>query len=181
MASVTDVTVNATVPIAWLEQNPRGLLNEDGLYQFYRGDGTPLATSLDFGFAALGLHVVLERAEWSTGSGGREIVVEVPPIDAPTYQGFALYAYWTADGEQPALVPITQAVVRGTVQILAQAVAINPAGEIEYDGNRYLTGEAPMADGHIAQIVIADAPLRAQAEIIVQIPPAQQSGDAEPD
>jgi hypothetical protein len=85
------------------------------------------------------------------------------------------------DGEQQAaLLPMAMIAVRGRVKVVAQAVTVSPSGEIVYDGNRYLTGTAPMADGQQAQIVIADAQgqRRTQADFPVYIPPPEPENRA---
>lgn len=106
-------------------------------------------------------------------------VVGFPQQRGPAFKGEPHYAYWTADGEQPLLVPMATAVVQGTVMIISQAVTVSPTGEIVYDGNRYLTGTAPTAQGQ-AQIVVADADgqRRTQADFPVYIPPPEPENRA---
>jgi hypothetical protein len=157
-------SVSANVPTEWLERNARAVTGDDGQIPFYRSDGSPLVTSETFNMAALGQHLA---AHPELVAGGTD--VEIPPIHGPAFKGELLYAYWSADGEQPVLVPVATVVVRGRVEVLTQAVTVGPTGEILYGGNRYQTGTAPMADGQQARIIVADGQdqTRAQADFPV--------------
>jgi hypothetical protein len=130
------VTVSANVPTEWLERNAHAVAQDDGQIPFYRSDGSQLVTAETFNMAAIGQHL-MAHPELVAGEGVTEFDVEIPPINGPAFKGERLYAYWTADGEQPVLVPVAMAVVRGTVKVLTQAVTVSPTGEIVYDGNRY--------------------------------------------
>src|SRR5271156_1613885 len=172
------LSVAASVPTAWLERNAHAVLDDDRKIAFYRSDGSPLATSDEFNMAALAQHL-MSHPELVPGDQAIESDVETPPINGPAFKGEPLYAYWTADGKQPLLVPVATAIVRGTVMIISQAVTVSPTGEIVYDGNRYLIGTAPTAQGQ-AQIVVADADgqRRTQADFPVYIPPPQPENRA---
>jgi hypothetical protein len=148
-------SVSANVPTEWLERSARAVTGDDGQIPFYRSDGSPLVTSETFNMAALGQHLAA-HPELVAGGTDAEVDVEIPPIHGPAFKGELLYAYWSADGEQPVLVPVATVVVRGRVEVLTQAVTVGPTGEILYGGNRYQTGTAPMADGQQARIVVAD-------------------------
>ena len=148
--------VSANVPTDWLERNPHahGVLQDNGQIQFYRSDRSPLVTSDIFNNAVLteGLAANPELIADPT----RETDVEMQG-GGPMYEGEPLYAYWTADdGEPPIFVPVAMVVVRGTAKMLTpDAVNLNlvPSSEVVYDGNSFLTGTAPMADGSQARIV----------------------------
>lgn len=135
---ITDarLSVSANVPTEWPERNAHAVAQDDGQILFYRSDGSQLVTSETFNTAAMGQHLAA-HPELVAGEGETEFDVETTPINEPAFTGERLYAYWTADGEQPVLVPVAMAVVRGTVKVLTQAVTVSPAGEIVYDGNRY--------------------------------------------
>jgi hypothetical protein len=135
---ITDarLSVSANVPTEWPERNAHAVAQDDGQILFYRSDGSQLVTSETFNTAAMGQHLAA-HPELVAGEGETEFDVETTPINEPAFTGERLYAYWTADGEQPVLVPVAMAVVRGTVTVLTQAVTVSPAGEIVYDGNRY--------------------------------------------
>jgi hypothetical protein len=148
-------SVSANVPTEWLERNARAVTGDDGQIPFYRSDGSPLVTSETFNMAALGQHLAA-HPELVAGGTDAEVDVDIPPLHGPAFKGELLYAYWSADGEQPVLVPVATVVVRGRVEVLTQAVTVGPTGEILYGGNRYQTGTAPMADGQQARIVVAD-------------------------
>ncbi|MDT5318215.1 MAG: hypothetical protein QOD88_737, partial [Mycobacterium sp.] len=90
-----------------------------------RSDGSQLVTSETFNMAAMGQHL-MAHPELVAGEGETEFDVETPPIHGPAFKGERLYAYWTADGEQPVLVPVAMVVVRGTVKVLTQAVTVSP-------------------------------------------------------
>jgi hypothetical protein len=129
-------SVSANVPTEWLERNARAVTGDDGQIPFYRSDGSPLVTSETFNMAALGQHLAA-HPELVAGGTDAEVDVEIPPLHGPAFKGELLYAYWSADGEQPVLVPVATVVVRGRVKVLTQAVTVGPTGEILYDGNRY--------------------------------------------
>jgi hypothetical protein len=135
---ITDamLSVSANVPPEWLERNAHAVAQDDGQILFYRSDGSQLVTSETFNMAAMGEHL-MAHPELVAGEGETEFDGETPPINEPAFKGERLYAYWTADGEQPVLVPVAMVVVRGTVKVLTQAVTVSPTGEIVYDGNRY--------------------------------------------
>ena len=135
---ITDarLSVSANVPTEWLERNAHAVAQDDGQIPFYRSDGSQLVTSETFNVAAMGQHLVAHPV-LVAGEGETEFDVETPPIYEPAFKGERLYAHWTADGEQPVLVPVAMVVVRGTVKVLTQAVTVSPTGEIVYDGNRY--------------------------------------------
>ena len=136
--NITDATlsVSANVPTEWLERNAHAVAQDDGQILFYKSDGSQLVTSETFNMAAMSQHL-MAHPELVAGEGETEFDVETPPINGPAFKGERLYAHWTADGEQPVLVPVAMAVVQGTVKVLAQAVTVSPTGEIVYDGNRY--------------------------------------------
>jgi hypothetical protein len=136
--NITDATlsVSANIPTEWLERNPHAVAQDDGQILFYRSDGSQLVTSETFNMAAMSQHL-MAHPELVAGEGETEFDVETPPINGPAFKGEPLHAHWTADGEQPVLVPVAMAVVRGTVKVLTQAVTVSPMGEIVYDGNRY--------------------------------------------
>jgi hypothetical protein len=136
--NITDarLSVSANIPTEWLERNPHAVAQDDGQILFYRSDGSQLVTSETFNMAAMSQHL-MAHPELVAGEGETEFDVETPPINGPAFKGERLYAHWTADGEQPVLVPVAMAVVQGTVKVLAQAVTVSPTGEIVYDGNRY--------------------------------------------
>jgi hypothetical protein len=135
--NITDakLSVSANVPTEWLERNAHAVAHIDGQIPFYRSDGSQLVTSETFNMAALGQHLAT-LPELVAGDAEVDVDVETPPIHGPAFKGEPLYAYWTADGEQPVLVPVAMAVVRGTVKVLTQAVTVGPTGEIVYGGNR---------------------------------------------
>jgi hypothetical protein len=174
-------TITSTIPTEWLDRNPHGITQDDGQIPFYRSDGSLLVTSNDFYGPALGQHLAA-NPEWlaAADAADGEFELETPQMNGPGWHGEPLHVYWTADGEQAILLPVTIVVVRGRVRVLTEAVAVSPTGEIVYDGNRYLTGTAPMADGTQAQIVIADAQgqRRTQADFPVYIPPPEPENRA---
>ena len=128
-------SVSANVPTEWLERNARAVTGDDGQIPFYRSDGSPLVTSETFNMAALGQHLAA-HPELVAGGTDAEVDVEIPPLHGPAFKGELLYAYWSANGEQPVLVPVATVVVRGRVEVLTQAVTVGPTGEIRYGGNR---------------------------------------------
>jgi hypothetical protein len=130
------LSVSANVPTEWPERNAHAVAQDDGQILFYKSDGSQLVTSEAFNTAAMGQHL-MAHPELVAGGGETEFDVETTPINEPAFKGERLHAYWTADGEQPVLVPVAMAVVRGTVKVLTQAVTVSPTGEIVYDGNRY--------------------------------------------
>jgi hypothetical protein len=167
------MTVNG-LPAEWLSRDPHGVVPDDGEIAFYRSDGSVLVAANEFCGAALGKHLMADPERVMRDSEP-EFDVETPEMAGPMWHRELLHAYWTADCEQPVLVPVATMVVKGKVMVLTQAVTVNPSGEIVYDGSSYLTGTATMADGQQAQIVIAGAQgqRRAQAEMPVYIPPPE--------
>jgi hypothetical protein len=169
-------TFTATVPPEWVGRNGQALTQDDGQIPFLRSDGRPLVNSNDFYMAALGQYLTA-HPEWLTAADADiEFDVETPQMNGPGWHGEPLYAYWSVHGEeQPALLPMAVIVVRGRVRVLTQAVTVSPSGAIVYNGNHYLTGTAPMADGQQAQIVVADAQgqPRSQADFPVYIQPPE--------
>jgi hypothetical protein len=129
------LSVSANVPTEWLECNAHAVAQDDGQILFYRSDGSQLVTSETFNTAAMGQHL-MAHPELAAGEGETEFDIETPPINEPAFKGERLYAHWTADGEQPLLVPVAVAVVRATVKVLTQAVTVSPTGDIVYHGNR---------------------------------------------
>jgi hypothetical protein len=130
------LSVSANVPTDWPERNARVVAQDDGQILFYSSDGNQLVTSETFNTAAMGQHLTA-HPELVAGEGEMEIDVETTPIYEPAFKGERLHAYWTADGEQPVLVPVAMAVVQGRVKVLTRAVTVNPTGEIVFDGNRH--------------------------------------------
>jgi len=128
------LSVSANVPTEWPERNAHAVAEDDGQILFYGSDGSHLVTSEAFNTAAMGQHLMADP-ELVAGEGEAEFDVETTPINEPAFKGERLHAYWTADGEQPVLVPVATAVVRGTVKVLTQAVTVSPTGEIVYDGS----------------------------------------------
>lgn len=168
------MTVNG-LPAEWLNRNPHGVVPDDGQFVYYRGDGNLLVPANEFYMSALTQHYMGADPMRVMSDTEDEFELETPQMGGPMWNGEPLHAYWTIDGEQPVLVPVATLIVRGDVKVLTQAVAVNPSGEIAYDGKSYLTGTAPMADGMQAQIVIADAQgqRRTQADFPVYIPPPE--------
>ncbi len=161
------------LPAEWHNRNPHGVVPDDGDVFFHRADGSVLVAATEFCGAALAQHSVDPQRVMNDTEPTFD--VETPLMHGPLWHGQLLHAYWTAEGEQPVLVPVASMVARGTVVVLTQAVTVSPSGEIVYDGQSYLTGTAPMADGQQAQIVIADphGQRRTQADFPVYIPPQE--------
>ena len=131
---ITDarLPVSANIPTEWLERDAHAVAQDDGQILFYSSGGSQLVTSETFNTAAMGQHLAA-HPELVVGEGETEFDVETTPINDPAFKGDRLYAYWTADGEQPVLVPVAMAVVQGTVKVLTQAVTVSPTGDIVYD------------------------------------------------
>jgi len=178
-------SVCGTVPTPWIQRNARAVLDADGQIPFYRSDGSPLIMADGnpvsdnpgtFNMTALS-QLIETDSRWLNGQTGSEFDVETPTMHNPTYFGQQLHAYWTADGEQPTLVPVGAVVLRGRVRILTEPVHVSPSGEIVYDANSYLTGTTPMANGQQARILVAEpeGERRTRADFPVYIPPPQQA------
>jgi hypothetical protein len=131
---ITDarLSVSANIPTEWLERDAHAVAQDDGQILFYSSGGSQLVTSETFNMAAMGQHLAA-HPELVVGEGETEFDVETTPINDPAFKGERLHAYWTADGEQPVLVPVAMAVVQGTVKVLTQAVTVSPTGDIVYD------------------------------------------------
>jgi hypothetical protein len=131
---ITDarLSVSANIPTEWLERDAHAVAQDDGQILFYSSGGSQLVTSETFNMAAMGQHLAA-HPELVVGEGETEFDVETTPINDPAFKGERLYAYWTADGEQPVLVPVAMALVQGTVKVLTQAVTVSPTGDIVYD------------------------------------------------
>jgi hypothetical protein len=131
---ITDarLSVSANIPTEWLERDAHAVAQDDGQILFYSRGGSQLVTSETFNTAAMGQHLAA-HPELVVGEGETEFDVETTPINDPAFKGERLYAYWTADGEQPVLVPVAMALVQGTVKVLTQAVTVSPTGDIVYD------------------------------------------------
>jgi hypothetical protein len=184
---ISDVrsSVAGTVPTERLERNARAVLDANGQIPLYGSDGSllimadgnPLADNPGtFNMTALSQLIATDQ-RWLNGQSGSEFDVETPTMHNPRYFDQHLHAYWTADGEQPTLVPVAAVEIRGRVRIVTEPVHVSPSGQIVYDGNSYLTGTTPMADGQQARIVVADpeGERLTRADFPVYIPPPQQA------
>ncbi|MDT7739683.1 MAG: hypothetical protein QOK09_3052 [Mycobacterium sp.] len=131
---ITDarLSVSANIPTEWLERDAHAVAQDEGQILFYSSGGSQLVTSETFNTAAMGQHLAA-HPELVVGEEETEFDVETTPINEPAFKGERLHAYWTADGEQPVLVPVAMAVVQGTVKVLTQAVTVSPTGDIVYD------------------------------------------------
>ena len=173
---ITDVNATMTVnglPPEWVNRNPHGAEPADGEFAFYRSDGALLVAANEFYMTALTQHSMAADPAWVMTDTQDEFELETPQMNGPLWNNVPLHAYWTVDGQQPVLVPVAVIAIKGTVKVLTQAVTVKPSGEITYDGNSYLTGTAPMANGQQAQIVVSDpqGQGRMQADFPVNIPP----------
>lgn len=165
-------SINSNIPTEWLNSNPRVVVPADGKIQFYKSNYQPLVDNPTFIMHALTAEFLPKGPEAIfSETGDRDI--ETPVMVLPAFNGQLLHAYWTADGYPPVLLPVSTFVARGRLEVLTKAVTVSPSGEIEYDGNSYLTGTAPMEDGNQARIVIADpdGERRTRADFPVYIPP----------
>jgi hypothetical protein len=179
--------VTADLPSAWLE-NPRahGVVEDDGQIQFYRSDGSPLVTSRTFNADVLNQFLNQQLAAHpELVVAGNEFDVGVPQLPGPTYEGETLHVYWTADGEEPILVPVVMVALRGTakIPIPSQAVTFSLSDEIVYNGSNFLTGITGTAGGNHGRLVMGEevaGQRRFAVDFTVHMPPQQPETLAAP-
>jgi hypothetical protein len=170
------------IPTEWLERHPHahGVSLDNGQIQYYRSDGSPLITSDDFNGFVLNQGLTAQQA--SIDPTQSEFDVEVH-VRKALYAGEPLYLYWTADdGEQPILVPVGAIAIRGTAKIATQAITISLSDEISYDGSRFLTGKAPLAEGNEGRVVVTEEVAgehRWAADLTVHFPPQHSETTAD--
>ncbi|VBA47934.1 restriction endonuclease [Mycobacterium attenuatum] len=180
--SWSNMRSQATVdlPTAWLE-NPsaHGVHMDDGQFQFYKSDGSPLVTSAAFSSDVL--NRVLDQqlaAQPELMVAGNEFNLEVPQFLEPTWAGEPLHMYWTADGEEPILVRVVMLALSGTgsIPVQPQAVNISVSDAINYDGKNFVTGATATPGGNQGRLVMGEEVAGERhfaVDLTVHFPPQQ--------